>query len=128
MPNIDRVNDACPDNIFYGYLDCGACVICIGEALKYKVEEHMNKLSGYNASGLNLILIFVYTKEKDFATYSTNYKNKISKMNYTGFDSMNLPVDIEKVDSPSNTIHLYKEIRQKNKEDTTILHYLLDFN
>lgn len=103
-------------------------VICIGEALKYKVEEHMNKLSGYNASGLNLILIFVYTKEKDFATYSTNYKNKISKMNYTGFDSMNLPVDIEKVDSPSNTIHLYKEIRQKNKEDTTILHYLLDFN
>jgi hypothetical protein len=103
-------------------------VICIGEALKYKVEEHMNKLSGYNASGLNLILVFVYTKEKDFATYSTNYKNKISKMNYTGFDSMNLPVNIEKVDSPSSTIHLYKEIRQKNKEKTTILHYLLDFN
>lgn len=103
-------------------------VICIGEALKNKIEEHMNKLSGYNASGLNLILVFVYTKEKDFFNYSNNYKEKISKMNYRGFDKMTLPVNIEKVDSQSSTIHLYKDIRQKNKENTIIYHYLLDFN
>jgi hypothetical protein len=103
-------------------------VICIGEALKYKIEEHMNKLSGYNASGLKLIVVFVYVKEDDFAKYSTNYKDKISNMNYTGFDIMTLPVNVEKVDSQSSTIHVYKEIRQKNQEETTILHYLLDFN
>jgi hypothetical protein len=103
-------------------------VICIGEALKNKIEEHMNKLSGYNASGLNLILVFVYTKEKDFFNYLNNYKEKISKMNYRGFDKMTLPVNIEKVDSQSSTIHLYKDIRQKNKENTIIYHYLLDFN
>ncbi|MBE0514070.1 hypothetical protein [Sulfurimonas sp.] len=98
------------------------------EAFKNKIEDHLNKLDGYNATGCKLILVFVYTKEKDFTNYSTNYKDKISKMNYTGFDTINLPVNVEKVDSPSYTIHLYKEIRQKNKEDTIILHYLLDFN
>lgn len=103
-------------------------VICIGEALKNKIEEHMNKLSGYNASGLNLILVFVYTKENDFYNYSNNYKEKISNMNYDGFHSMTLPVDIEKIDCKSSTIHLYKDIRQKNKENTIIYHYLLDFN
>ena len=98
------------------------------EAFKNKIEDHLNKLDSYNATGCKLILVFVYTKEKDFTNYSTNYKDKISKMNYTGFDSMNLPVNIEKVDSQSSTIHVYKEIRQKNQEETTILHYLLDFN
>lgn len=102
--------------------------ICIGEALKYKIEEHMNKLSGYNASGLKLIVVFVYTKENDFVKYSTSYRDKISNMNYKGFDNIKLPVNVEKIDSQSSTIHLYKEIRQKNKEKTTILHYLLDFN
>lgn len=103
-------------------------VICIGEALKNKIEEHMNKLSGYNASGLNLILVFVYTKENDFYNYSNNYKEKISNINYDGFHSMTLPADIEKIDCKSNIIHLYKDIRQKNKENTIIYHYLLDFN
>ncbi|WP_415397826.1 hypothetical protein [Sulfurimonas sp. CS5] len=98
------------------------------EAFKNKIEDHLNKLDGYNATGCKLILVFVYTKEKDFTNYSTNYKDKISNMNYTGFGDMALPVNIERVDSQSSTIHLYKEIRQKNKEDTTILHYLLDFN
>lgn len=98
------------------------------EAFKDKWKEHLNKLDGYNASGCKLILVFVYTKEKDFFNYSNNYKEKISKMNYRGFDKMTLPVNIEKVDSQSSTINLYKDIRQKNKENTIIYHYLLDFN
>ena len=98
------------------------------EAFKDKWKEHLNKLDGYNASGCKLILVFVYTKEKDFTKYSNNYKEKISKMNYRGFNKMTFPVNIEKVDSQSSTINLYKDIRQKNKENTIIYHYLLDFN
>ena len=98
------------------------------EAFKNKIEEHLNKLDGYNASGCKLILVFVYTKENDFINYSNNYKDKISKMNYTGFGTMTLPVNVEKIDTQSSRIHLYKERRQKNKANTTILHYLLDFN
>lgn len=98
------------------------------EAFKNKVEEHLNKLDGYNVSGCKLILVFVYTKENNFTKYSTSYKDKISNMNYKGFDNMKLPVNIEKIDSQSSTIHLYKEIRQKNKENTIVFHYLLDFN
>lgn len=98
------------------------------EAFKNKIEDHLNKLDSYNATGCKLILVFVCTKEKDFTNYSTNYKDKISNMNYTGFDTMTLPINVEKVDSQSSTIHVYKEIRQKNQEETTILHYLLDFN
>ncbi len=98
------------------------------EAFKNNIEKHLNKLDGYNASGCKLILVFVYTKENDFVKYSTSYKDKISNMNYKGFDNIKLPVNVEKIDSQSSTIHLYKEIRQKNKEKTSILHYLLDFN
>ena len=98
------------------------------EAFKNKTEEHLNKLDGYNASGCKLILVFVYTKEKDFIKYSNNYKEKISKMNYKGFDKMVLPLNIEKVDNESSKINLYKDIRQKNKEKTIIYHYLLDFS
>ena len=98
------------------------------EAFKNKTADHLNKLDRYNATGCKLILVFVYTKEKNFTNYSNKYKAKISSMNYKGFKAMPLPVNIEKTDSSSSTIHLYKEIRQKNEEYTTILHYLLDFN
>ena len=93
-----------------------------------KENAHLDKLDGYNASGCKLILVFVYTKEKDFFNYSENYKEKISKMNYKGFDEKTLPLNIIKVDSESSKIHLYKDIRQKNKDNTIIYHYLLDFN
>jgi len=53
-----------------------------------KIEEHIDKLDGYNADGTKLMIIMSYTYVNDFTKLCSNYEKFLKTFNYKGFDQL----------------------------------------
>ena len=92
---------------------------------KTKIEEHLNKLDGYNSIGCKLIIVMVYCDVEDFKKFSDSYKGYISSIDYKGFYK-NDDYNINEKDSESSNIRIFCESRYKNNDKVLIYNYLLN--
>jgi hypothetical protein len=97
---------------------------------KTEIAKHMNKISGYNASGCQTLVIMVYTHVKNFSMLCQNYQEYLKSLEYRGFDKLSqIKEHVFKEENTSSTnIMLYSENRFKNDKKVKIYHYLLDFS
>ncbi|MDD2367819.1 MAG: hypothetical protein PHQ90_00875 [Sulfuricurvum sp.] len=95
-----------------------------------KIQEHIDKLDGYNADGCQVLIVMVYTKVNNFPILATNYQQFLKNINYKGFDTLSSTKDhsFEVINSDSSTIKLLNEVRYKNSTEVNIYHFLLDFS
>lgn len=106
--------------------------VCLIEALKLedldttKINEHHNKINGYNASGCEMVAFVVYAQSNNFLKLTQGYQDHISKNDYSGYQRKS-DHDIIEVETNFANIKLFKEKRLKNESEITFLHFLLDF-
>lgn len=106
--------------------------VCLIEALKLEsldtttINKHHNKINGYNVSGCKTVAFVAYVQIKDFSILAQDYKNHISKNDYSGYQRKSNHEIIE-VETNFANIKLFKEIRLRNEAEITFLHFLLDF-
>lgn len=92
------------------------------------INEHLNKIDGYNASGCQVIVLMVYIMTAEFSKFCVNYIDHVSKIDYKGFDKAHkLPQEIEDIRPRSTKYRIYKEIRIKNERSVSVFHILMDF-
>jgi hypothetical protein len=94
-----------------------------------KINEHINKLDGYNADGCKTLVVMVYTYVDDFIRLCDEYKNLLSRRYYKGFDNLNSDNHtFNSIESNKANIKIFQEIRYKNNVEIHIYHFLLDFS
>ncbi len=93
------------------------------------INEHINKLNGYNANGCQTVIVMIYSNVNDFVSLCTNYQGFLKTFDYKGFDNLAClkTHSLDEIDSSSTNIKLLKEVRLKNNTPINIYHYLLDF-
>ena len=93
------------------------------------IEEHINKLDGYNADGCHTLIIMAYTHVNDFVELCNNYQEILKTFDYKGFDKLTSLEEhsFDILDTKSSKIKLLKEVRYQNNEAVVVYHFLLDF-
>lgn len=86
-----------------------------------KVEEHLNKVAGYNSPGVTSIAIVIYSTG-NFLRLCTEYERWINETPYAGFDSQGTL----RLDKEHPHLKVYRETRPVNGSAVHIYHYLLD--
>ncbi len=91
------------------------------------INEHMDKLSGYDREVFDTIFIVVYTFDNDFSKILIKYKNHISNRDHKGFTKTS-GYSLETVNNESSdTFWLGKEKRQRGDATVSIYHVLINF-
>ncbi|WP_234425284.1 hypothetical protein [Vibrio coralliilyticus] len=84
------------------------------------INEHMDKLAGYDREVFDTIFVVVYAFDNDFVTLLHNYKRHISKRLHNGFTKAN-DYSLETVNGEdSDTFWLGKEERQRGNVTVSI--------
>ncbi|CAA6823490.1 MAG: Unknown protein [uncultured Sulfurovum sp.] len=93
------------------------------------ISSHMNKISGYNATGCQTLVIMVYTYVNNFSNLCEKYIEYLIGLEYDGFDRLSQIKEhtFKEERTSSTNIMLYSEDRFKNEKKIKIYHYLLDF-
>ena len=91
------------------------------------INEHMDKLAGYDREVFDTVFVVVYAFDNDFITLRRNYKNHISKRSHKGFTKANY-YSLETVNGEdSDTFWLGKEERQRGNVTVSIYHVVINF-
>ena len=91
------------------------------------IDEHMDKLEGYDQEVFDTIFVVVYAFDKDFTTLLDKYKNHIEKRPHRGFTKAN-NYYLETVNSEdSDTFWLGKEKCQRGNVTVSIYHVVISF-
>lgn len=92
------------------------------------INDHMDKLSGYDREGFDTIFVVVYTFDKDFITLLSKYRNHIINRNHKGFTKVN-DYSLETVNGEdSATFWMGKEQRMRGNFTVSIYHIVINFN
>ncbi|CAN7445804.1 hypothetical protein LJR277_002849 [Pseudomonas sp. LjRoot277] len=110
-----------------GGIYVGTHCISIVEAFRLRsferktIEDHLNKVAGYNSPGVTSIAIVIYSTG-NFLHLCTEYARCIDRTPYSGFESQGtLTLDKERPH-----LKVYRETRPVKGSDVHIYHYLLD--
>jgi len=91
------------------------------------INDHMDKLAGYDQEGFNTIFVVVYAFDKDFVTLLDKYKNHIKQRQHKGFTKVNGCV-LETVNGEdSDTFWMGKEELQRGNVTVSIYHVVISF-
>lgn len=91
------------------------------------INEHMDKLAGYDQEGFNTIFVVVYAFDKDFVTLLDKYKNHIKQRQHKGFTKAN-DYALETVNGEdSDTFWMGKEELQRGNVTVSIYHVVISF-
>ncbi|MFA0348256.1 hypothetical protein AB4486_15045 [Vibrio sp. 10N.222.55.C6] len=91
------------------------------------INEHMDKLAGYDQEGFNTIFVVVYAFDKDFVTLLDKYKNHIKERQHKGFTKAN-GYALETVNGEdSDTFWMGKEELQRGNVTVSIYHVVISF-
>ena len=92
------------------------------------INEHMDKLSGYDREVFDTVFIVVYAFDNKFSDLLSKYKNHIKKREYTGYTKTN-NYSLETVNGEdSDTFWMGKEQRMRGKVTVSIYHIVINFN
>ena len=91
------------------------------------INEHMDKLAGYDREGFNTIFVVVYAFDNDFVTLLDKYKNHIKQRQHKGFTKAN-GYALETVNGEdSDTFWIGKEELQRSNVNVSIYHVVISF-
>lgn len=91
------------------------------------INDHMDKLAGYDQEGFNTIFVVVYAFDKDFVTLLDKYKNHIKQRQHKGFAKVKGYV-LETVNGEdSDTFWMGKEELQRGNITVSIYHVVINF-
>lgn len=91
------------------------------------INEHMDKLAGYDQESFNTIFVVVYAFNKDFVTLLEKYKSHIKQRQHKGFTKAN-GYALETVNGEdSDTFWMGKEERQRGNVTVSIYHVAISF-
>ncbi|MCW2293128.1 hypothetical protein M2262_003178 [Pseudomonas sp. BIGb0408] len=94
------------------------------------IREHLDKIAGYNSSGICTLFIVIYSSSNDFSELCSNYASYINSQEYKGFDSRgsspSTPLVSRKVNPPKAEARYYEEARYVNGERIKIYHQILN--
>lgn len=96
---------------------------------KNYISTHIEKLSGYNALGMEDVFVVVYCYLNNFNKLCDDYLEYLNSLSYTGFDpsaKMNVDDRFSEVKKSPN-LRVYREERKVNGMPVRLFHYLLDF-
>ncbi|WP_288417453.1 hypothetical protein [uncultured Acinetobacter sp.] len=91
------------------------------------INEHMDKLAGYDQEGFNTIFVVVYAFDKDFVTLLDRYKNHIKQRQHKGFTKSNSYVLKTVNGEDSDTFWMGKEELQRGNITVSIYHVVINF-
>ncbi len=112
-----------------GGIYVGTNCISIVEAFRLRsferktVEDHLNKVAGYNSLGVTSIAIVVYSTG-NFRRLCSEYERWVNETIYAGFDSRGTLT----LDKEHPHFRGYRETRPVNGSAVHIYHYLLDLH
>ncbi|MEZ8401097.1 hypothetical protein AB6C85_24180 [Vibrio splendidus] len=91
------------------------------------INEHMDKLAGYDREVFDTIFVVVYAFDKDFIPLLSKYKKHISNRDHKNFTKPN-EYSLDTVNSEdSDTFWLGKEERQRGNVTVSIYHAVINF-
>lgn len=91
------------------------------------INEHMDKLAGYDREVFDTVFVVVYAFGNDFVTLLRNYKSHISKRPHKGFTKAS-DYSLATVNGEdSDTFWLGKEERQRGNVTVSIYHVVISF-
>ena len=88
------------------------------------INEHLNKIAGYDQQCLPLVFIIAYCDVTDFKGLCVNYKNDTLAREYNGFSRSSKQDELLTVIEDSDTIQTFKEVRYRGKKPITIYHFM----
>ncbi|MDW2148870.1 hypothetical protein R7Q48_19860 [Vibrio sp. 378] len=92
------------------------------------IDEHMDKLAGYDQEVFDIIFVIVYVFDKDFSTILNKYKTHIKSREHRGFTKEN-GYSLETVNGEdSDTFWMGKEKRQRGNANVSIYHFVINFH
>jgi len=92
------------------------------------INEHMDKLSGYDREGLDIVFVVVYAFDNKFSDLLSKYKDHISKREHVGYIKAN-SYSLETVNGEdSDTFWMGKEQRKRGNVTVSIYHIVINFN
>jgi len=92
------------------------------------INDHMDKLAGYDREGFDTIFVVVYAFDKDFITLLSKYKNHISNRNHKDFIKAG-GYSLDTVNGEdSDTFWMGKEQRMRGNLTVSIYHIVINFN
>ncbi len=92
------------------------------------INEHMDKLSGYDREGLNIMFVVVYVFDKNFNNLLNKYKEHISKREHVGYIKTNDYLFETVNGEDSDTFWIGKEQRMRGNVIVSIYHMVINFN
>lgn len=91
------------------------------------INDHMDKLAGYDREVFDIIFVVVYAFDKDFVTLLDKYKRHITKRHHKGFSKPQY-YSLETINGEdSDTFWLGKEERKRGNVDVSIYHVVINF-
>ncbi|EPB6722379.1 hypothetical protein ACRRHK_003471 [Vibrio fluvialis] len=91
------------------------------------INDHMDKLAGYDRECFDTIFVVVYAFDNDFVTLLDKYKNHIKQRQHIGFTKAN-GYALETVNGEdSDTFWMGKEERQRGNVTVSIYHVVISF-
>ncbi|EGK3609079.1 hypothetical protein IOT31_004312 [Escherichia coli] len=91
------------------------------------IDEHMDKLAGYDQEVFDIIFVVVYVFDKDFSTILNKYKTHIKNREHRGF-TKEKGYSLETVNGEdSDTFWMGKEKRQRGNANVSIYHIVINF-
>ena len=92
------------------------------------INEHMDKLSGYDREGFDTVFVVVYAFDNKFSDLLSKYKDHISKREHVGYIKAN-SYSLETVNGEdSDTFWMGKEQRMRGNVTVSIYHIVINFN
>ncbi|MEZ8229027.1 hypothetical protein AB6C58_09720 [Vibrio splendidus] len=92
------------------------------------INEHMDKLTGYDREAFDTLFVVVYAFDKDFITLLRKYKNHIESRDHKDFTKAN-DYSLDTVNGQdSDTFWLGKEQRKRGNAIISIYHIVINFN
>ncbi|MBB1270743.1 hypothetical protein [Shewanella sp. SR44-3] len=92
------------------------------------INEHMDKLSGYDREGFDIVFVVVYAFDKKFSDLLSKYKDHISKREHVDYIKTN-SYSLETVNGEdSDTFWMGKEQRMRGNVTVSIYHIVINFN
>lgn len=87
------------------------------------IEEHLNKISGYDQEALSPVFVVAYCDVNNFVSLITNYGKIVSSMSYAGFTCV--PDSIETLEK-TDQLWIGREVCFRNSKEVVFYHLLLN--
>ena len=90
------------------------------------INEHLNKISGYDQECLGVVFIIAYCDVVDFSGLCRKYEADTKLRTYAGFTKGLSDTDELTARENSDTIRSYREVRYRDDKPVCIYHFMLN--